>query len=94
VPLFNDVARVALNGFYSIFNCVYDKPNSTLVTSSGTGGSTNSIDYFQYIDADALTVVGTVSATGALVVMPNLPTSSVGLPAGALWNSGGFVKVV
>jgi hypothetical protein len=94
VPLFNDVARVSLGGFYSIFNVVYDKPNSTLVTSSGTGGSTNSIDYFQYINADALTVVGTVSATGALVVMPNLPTSSVGLPAGALWNSGGFVKVV
>ena len=45
-------------------------------------------------NSNALTVVGTVSATGALIVMSNLPTSSVGLPAGALWNSGGFVKVV
>ena len=52
VPLYNEVARVSLNGFYSIFNCIYDKPKSTLVTPSGTGGSTNSIDYFQYIDAD------------------------------------------
>lgn len=54
VPAYNNVARVSLNGFYSIFNCVYDKPNSTLVTSSGTGGSTNSIDYFQYINTDRL----------------------------------------
>jgi hypothetical protein len=52
VPAYNNVARVSLNGFYSIFNCTYDKPNSTLVTSSGTGGSTNSIDYFQHINAD------------------------------------------
>ena len=50
----NNVAPVVLNGFYSIFNCVYDKPTSTLVASSGTGGSTNSIDYFQYINADRL----------------------------------------
>ena len=52
VPAFNNVARVALNGFYSIFNSVYDKPLSTLVALSGTGGSTGSIDYFQYINAD------------------------------------------
>jgi hypothetical protein len=48
------VAPLVLNGFYSILNCVYDKPNSTLVASSGTGGSTGSIDYFQYINADRL----------------------------------------
>lgn len=52
LPTLDNVARVSLNGFYSIFNCTYDKPNSTLVTSSGTGGSTNSIDYFQHINAD------------------------------------------
>jgi hypothetical protein len=48
------VAPVVLNGFYSILNCVFDKPNSTLVALSGTGGSTGSIDYFQYINADRL----------------------------------------
>jgi hypothetical protein len=47
-----NVAPVVLNGFYSIFNCVFDKPNSTLVALSGTGGSTGSIDYFQYVNAD------------------------------------------
>jgi hypothetical protein len=43
-----------LSGFYSIINCVFDKPTSTLVALSGTGGSTGSIDYFQYINADRL----------------------------------------
>jgi hypothetical protein len=47
-----NVAPIVLNGFYSILNCVFDKPTSTLVALSGTGGSTNSIDYFQYINAD------------------------------------------
>ena len=46
------VAPVVLNGFYSILNCFYDKPSSTLAASSGTGGTANSIDYFQYINAD------------------------------------------
>jgi hypothetical protein len=48
------VAPVVLNGFYSILNCVFDKPNSTLVALSGTGGSTGSIDYFQQVNADRL----------------------------------------
>jgi hypothetical protein len=48
------VARVVLNGFYSIVNTIFDKPNSTLVALSGTGGSTGSIDYFQYVNADRL----------------------------------------
>jgi hypothetical protein len=46
------VERIALSGFYSILNVVYDKANSTLAASSGTGGSTNTVDYFQYINAD------------------------------------------
>jgi hypothetical protein len=63
----NNVAPVVLNGFYSILNTVYDKPSSTLVALSETGGSTNSVDYFQYVDADnittrGLTVTGTVTA--------------------------------
>jgi hypothetical protein len=48
----NNVAPIVLNGFYSILNCVFDKPTSTLVAFSGTGGSTNSIVYSQYINAD------------------------------------------
>jgi len=52
VPTFNNVARVSLSGFYSIFNTVFDKSNSFLISLSGTGGSTNSIDYFQFINAD------------------------------------------
>ena len=45
----NSVAPISVAGIYSIFNTVYDKPNSTL-----TGTSTNSIDYFQFINADRL----------------------------------------
>jgi hypothetical protein len=52
------VAPVVLNGFYSILNCVYDKPNSTLAALSATGGSYNSIDYFQYINADKFITQG------------------------------------
>jgi hypothetical protein len=62
----NTVAPVSLSGFYSIFNCVFDKPNSTLVALSGTGGSTNSIDYFQYINADNITSTNGLTVTGSL----------------------------
>jgi hypothetical protein len=61
VPTFNNVARVSLSGFYSILNCVFDKPNSTLVALSATGGSTNSVDYFQYINADKFITQGGTS---------------------------------
>jgi hypothetical protein len=76
VPAFNSVARVALSGFYSIFNCVYDKPNSTLVALSATGGSTNSIDYFQYINADKFITQGGTSSQylkgdGSLALFPD-----------------------
>jgi hypothetical protein len=52
------VAPVVLNGFYSILNTIYDRPASTLVGPSGTGGSANSIDYFQYINADKFITQG------------------------------------
>jgi hypothetical protein len=45
----NNVAPISVAGIYSIINTIYDKPSSTL-----TGISTNSIDYFQYINADQL----------------------------------------
>jgi hypothetical protein len=57
-----NVAPVVLNGFYSIVNCVYNKPSSTLAATSGTGGSTNSIDYFQYINADKFITQGGTSS--------------------------------
>ena len=56
------VAPVVLNGFYSIFNTVFDKPTSTLAASSGTGGTTNAIDYFQYINADKFITQGGTSS--------------------------------
>ena len=61
IPTFNNVARVSLSGFYSIFNTVYDKPNSTLISLSGTGGPTDSIDYFQFINANKFITQGGAS---------------------------------
>ena len=58
----NNVAPVVLNGFYSILNCVYDKPSSTLAATSGTGGTSNSIDYFQYINAEKFITQGGTSS--------------------------------
>jgi hypothetical protein len=48
----NYVAPISVAGIYSIINTIYDKPNSTFAG----GTSTNSIDYFQYINADGLTI--------------------------------------
>ena len=45
----NNVAPISVAGIYSIINTLYDKPNSSL-----TGISTNSIDYFQFVNADRL----------------------------------------
>ena len=62
----NAVAPIVLNGFYSIFNVVFDKPNSTLAALSATGGSTNSIDYFQFINADRLLMQNGTAPTASL----------------------------
>jgi hypothetical protein len=72
----SNVAPVVLSGFYSILNCVYDKTNSTLVALSATGGSTNSIDYFQYINADKFITHGGTSSQylkgdGSLALFPD-----------------------
>jgi len=84
VPNLDSVARVNLQGFYSIFNCVFDKPNSTLVSLSATGGPTNSIDYFQYINADKFITQGGTSSQfvkgdGTLGTSVSGTVTSVGL---------------
>lgn len=45
----NNVAPISVAGIYTIINTIYDKPSSSL-----TGTSTNSIDYFQFVNADRL----------------------------------------
>ena len=84
VPTLDNVARIDLQGFYSIFNVIYDKPNSTLAASSGTGGTTNSIDYFQYINADKFITQGGTSSQfvkgdGTLGTSVSGTVTSVGL---------------
>jgi hypothetical protein len=74
----NNVAPISVAGIYSIINTIYDKPGSTL-----TGTSTNSVDYFQYIDADnittkGLTVTGSINVSGSVI---NNLTSSFAVSA-------------
>jgi hypothetical protein len=89
IPTGLNVARVSLSGFYSIIDVVYDKPNSTLVALSGTGGPLNAIDYFQYIDADnittkGLTVTGSINVSGSVI---NNLTSSFAVSASQAQNA-------
>ena len=48
------VAPVSLSGFYSFFNCVFNKAASTLVALSASGGPTDSVVYSQFINTDRL----------------------------------------
>jgi hypothetical protein len=57
------VAPISVAGIYSIINTIYDKPSSTL-----TGTSANSIDYFQYINADNITITNGLTVTGSITV--------------------------
>jgi len=93
----NNVAPISVAGIYSIINTIYDKPGSTL-----TGTSTNSIDYFQYINADKfITQGGTsgqyVKGDGSLdSISPVGPTGEAGAtgsqgiqgPTGSTGNTG------
>jgi hypothetical protein len=65
IPTGTNVARVSLSGFYSIIDVVFDKANSTLIGTSATGGSTNSVDYFQYINADRLFLLDQIVFEGS-----------------------------
>lgn len=42
----------------------------------------------------AVTVVTSLSVAGDLIIFANLPTSSTGLPQGAVYKDGGFLKIV
>ena len=53
----NNVAPISVAGIYTIINTIYDKPGSTF-----TGTSTNSIDYFQFINADKFITQGGTSS--------------------------------
>jgi hypothetical protein len=39
--------------------------------------------------SDSLTI-----RSDGVIIIHKMPTSDAGLPAGALWNDGGFVKIV
>jgi hypothetical protein len=70
----NNVAPISVAGIYSIINTLYDKSGSTF-----TGTSTNSISYFQYINADGFTQEGAssfIQQTGANAFIRQTGTNS------------------
>jgi hypothetical protein len=83
VSALNNVAPIILNGFYSIINCIFDKPASTLVALSGTGGSLNSIVYSQFINADKFIKQGG-TASQYLMADGSVSTSVGGVTSVAL----------
>jgi hypothetical protein len=66
---------------------IYGNGNETVfsdgLTTTGNGSRTLTLNY-----------TNGIYATSTLIILPNLPTSSAGLPSGALWNSSGFLKIV
>lgn len=61
-------------------------------SSTVTAGSKGST--FKVITKNANSEVTTIEARQANVLLPSLPTSSAGLPSGALWNNSGVINIV
>ena len=60
---------------------------------SGAGTTPGADRNVAYITSDYITFFKSDSASSGVILRPNLPTSSAGLPTGALWNDGGTVRV-
>jgi hypothetical protein len=59
-----------------------------------TAGTTLGFDRnIIYVTSDYISFLKSDSASSGVIFRPNLPTSSAGLPSGALWNNGGTVQV-
>ena len=76
----NNVAPISVAGIYSIINTIYNKPTSSL-----TGTSTNSIDYFQFINADKFIKQG---GTASQYLMADGSTSVGGVTSVAALTIG------
>lgn len=62
---------------------------STLIKGTGSTSATTSLEIQNSSGSVSFKTLDDLT-----VVMPNLPTSSAGLPSGALWNNLGIVNVV
>jgi len=74
------------SGGFSVINGGSQSTNASLMLRPKGSGST----YIQ--NASGTIDILRCDASGA-VLMPNLPTSSTGLPAGALWNNSGTLRI-
>ena len=82
----DNVAPISVAGIYSIINTIYNKSGSTF-----TGTSTNSVDYFQYIDADSITTRG-LTVTGSMFVSGSTTIIGSSVISGSL-NVTGSLRI-
>ena len=81
--IYGDVLYLGDNGLYGTGVSLFSEYDDiTLSTASGVGG-----------DVDIIPNSDCLIAPGGNIIMA-LPTSSTGLPAGALWNNSGVVSIV
>lgn len=64
----------------------YQTTSATYVTYSSLSTAS--------VTMSAVTIVHSLSVIGEIVIFKNLPTTSAGLPQGAVWNDAGFLKIV
>ena len=57
------------------------------------GNGANGVEEFGLKNGANTVMLSADLSTGG-IIMPNLPTSSAGLPSGALWNDAGTLKIV
>jgi hypothetical protein len=88
-------AEDGTNHFFSDFSAIggdetVATANKTLtVAGTGTTSGTSSL-----VAENSAGTVGLEVRDDLVVVMPNLPTSSAGLPTGGLWNNSGVINIV
>jgi hypothetical protein len=88
-------AEDGTNHFFSDFSAIggdqtVATANKTLtIAGTGTGSGTSSL-----VAENSAGTVGLEVRDDLVVVMPNLPTSSAGLPTGGLWNNSGVINIV
>jgi hypothetical protein len=78
--------------------------NSTNISIGNSGGTNNArldvvginstnTDYTAWF-RNSTNIVAMSIRNDSVIFMPNLPTSSAGLPGGALWNNSGVINVI
>jgi hypothetical protein len=83
----NNIAPTSGTGVFNLFEIL-----STINQTGGANGITRGLFINPTITAAA--DFRAIETTNGKVIFGNLPTSSAGLPTGAIWNDAGTLKIV